>query len=74
MRINAKKTKLLLISPRNGCITFAAIPQGGEAVEHMKLVGFVFGSTPSAGPHVNSIIEQYKRKKWMLYHLRSSGL
>ena len=78
MRINAKKTQLLVIAPNNGCVTSAVMSAGDEApiesIDRMRLVGFVFGSTPSAGPHVESITEMYKRKKWMLYHLRSAGV
>ena len=40
----------------------------------MKLVGFTFGSDPGAGAHVESIEEQYKRRKWMLYHLMEAGI
>ena len=78
MRINAKKTQLLVIAPNNGCVTSAVISAGDEplilSVDRMRLVGFVFGSVPNAGPHIESIIEMYKRKKWMLYHLRSAGI
>ena len=56
MRINAKKTQLLVISPRNGCVTSATInPSGGgdiHGVNTMKLVGFTFGNDPGAGAHV----------------------
>ena len=78
MRINAKKTQLLVISPRNGCITSATINPGGSGdihgVDHMKLVGFTFGSDPGVGAHVESIEEHYKRRKWMLYHLKGAGI
>ena len=78
MRINARKTQLLVISPNNGCVTSATISAGGgppiPSVDKMRLVGFVFGTRPSAGPHVDSIAEVYKRKKWMLYHLRAAGI
>ena len=59
MKINAKKTQLLVISPQNGCITIN--PGGGgeliQSVERMKLVGFTFGDSPSAGPHVEALEE-----------------
>ena len=77
MSINAKKTQLLVISPRNGCNTAAtfATRDGNtiESVDTMKLVGFTFGSSPGAGPHVEAIGEKYSMKKWMLYHLRNAG-
>ena len=77
MKINGKKTQLLVISPPNGCDTSAEfVTSGGvevKSVDTLKLVGFTFGSRPDAGAHVRSICEQYQRKKWMLYHLRDSG-
>ena len=78
MRINQKKTQLLVISPQNGCHTSAVVSgaNGDEirSVESMRLVGFTFGESPTAGKHVEEIEAQYKRKKWMLYHLRDAGL
>ena len=77
MRINAKKTQLLVISPANGCLTTATIaPKEGdkiESVDRLKLVGFTFGAAPTAEAQVAAIEEQYKKKKWMLYHLREAG-
>ena len=78
MRINSKKTQLLVISSNNGCLTSAVMAgtTGDEigSVESMKLVGFTFGTAPNAGRHVEEIEAQYKRKKWMLYHLRDAGI
>ena len=78
MRINSNMTQLLVISPQNGCVTSAAVSgaNGDEigSVESMRLVGFTFGTSPNAGRHVEEIEAQYKRKKWMLYHLRDAGL
>ena len=77
MVINGKKTQLLVISPPNGCMTSAiAATRNGDtisSVNTMKLVGFTFGSSPSAEAHVAAIGEKYGRKKWMLHHLRDSG-
>ena len=76
MAINGKKTQLLVMSlpgPPNSCHTVASFAtQAGDtvtSVDTMKLVG----STLGAGAHVESIAEKYKRKKWMLYHLRDAG-
>ena len=78
MRINPKKTQLLVISPPNGCITSATVPSAGGddigSVDSMKLAGFTFRTSPNAGRHVEAIEDQYKRKKWMLYHLRDAGI
>ena len=77
MVINAKKTQLLVISPPNGCATRASLATRDghtiESVDAMRLVGFTFGSSPGAGAHVEAIGEKYRKKKWMLYHLRNAG-
>ena len=77
MAINGKKTQLLVVSPPNGCRTVATLAtRSGDtvtSVESMKLVGFTFGDSPGVGAHVQAITEKYKRKKWMLYHLRDAG-
>ena len=77
MRINAKKTQLLAISPRNGCDTIASMVTGGgeviESVQRLKLVGFTFGPDPGVGAHVETIEDAYRRKKWMLFNLREAG-
>ena len=78
MKINGKKTQLLVISPPNGCITTASLRTAeGEEIEYqstLKLVGFTFGDTPGATSHVEGVRDKYRRKVWMLYHWRRSGL
>ena len=77
MKINKKKTQLLIISPRNGCATGASMPMGDNEVvqsqDEMKLVGFTFGDTPGVSKHVEQIRDKFRRKVWMLYHLRKAG-
>ena len=41
-----------------------------HSVDALRLVCFNFGSSPDVVTHV----DQYKRKKWLLYHLRDAGL
>ena len=71
MRINVRKTQLLCISPNNGCCTSAMIIASGET---LKLVGFTFGSEPSAGAHVVAIREDFRKKVWLLFHWREAGI
>ena len=65
IRINTKKTQLLVISPMNGCQTGGSFigPDGQPvtSVPKLKLVGFTFGDDPGAGVHVESIKDQYRR-------------
>ena len=78
MKINKKKTQLLVISPANGCKTGAAMDVGEEeevivSQDKMKLVGFTFGDRPDAAMHVAQIRERFRTRIWMLYHLRRAG-
>ena len=77
MRINEKKTQLLIIGPPNGYLhSGSVVGPGGEtisSVDTMRLVGFTFGSDPGVGAHVSAIVKKFKRKVWMLYHLRDAG-
>ena len=76
MKINAKKTQLLVISPPNGFEHTASLEAGGttiRSVDKLKLVGFTFGRDPGAGEHVRAVEDKIRRKIWMLYKLRSAG-
>ena len=77
MKINEKKTQLLVIGPPTGHhYTGSMVGPGGdsiECVEKMKLVGFTFGTKPGVEAHVDAIEERFRRKVWLLYHLRGSG-
>lgn len=77
MKINTKKTQLLVICPRNGLVTTASVTSAtGERVESvnlLKLVGFTFGQDPTAASHVDSIKDSFRRRMWMVYHLRRAG-
>ena len=72
-----EKDPALVISPPNGCHTRAEFTtrEGHRivSVKELRLVGFTFGNAPNANAHVNALVERYRRKKWMLYHLRDAG-
>ena len=77
MEINCSKTKLLCMSPNNGCRTVAKIltPDGAvDSVDTLKLVGFVFGSKPTAAAHVDHLQEKFRIKVWLLFHLKEAGI
>ena len=77
MKVNELKTQLLIIGPRNGHVNTATISsRTGEqikSVRELKLVGFTFGTEPGVGAHVKYIRERFRRRVWMLYHLRKAG-
>ena len=78
MRINTRKTQLLVISPRNGCLTRASLEVGENeptnSIDQLKLVGFHFGSDPGVGTHIREIHAKFKRRVWMLFHLKKAGI
>ena len=77
MKINCGKTKLLCISPRNGCHTTASM-EGPEGLltscDSLKLVGFAFDENPTVNAHYEHIRTSFRGRIWMLFHLRNSGL
>ena len=76
MKINARKTQLLVIAPPNGCESSAVVKvddHSVESVETLKLVGFTFGRRAGAAAHVEAVRERIRKKMWMLYKLRDSG-
>lgn len=77
MKINKKKTQLLVVSPPNGCLMRAELAIGGgetiKSQETLKLVGFTFGRRPGVRDHVDSIGDRFWQKVWMLHHLRRAG-
>ena len=77
MIINCKKTQLLLMSPANGCKTVACVPTPEGAVhtvDKLKLFGFMFGSSPDVSSHVRRLVDKFRVKVWLLFHLREAGI
>ena len=78
MKVNMKKTQLLVIAPPNGYQASAVLEQdNGESinsVETLKLVGFTFGSKTGASAHLEVLQDKIRRRMWMLYKLRDAGL
>ena len=76
MKINTKKTKLIVISPQNGYITSAvkAVADGTrvESQPILKLVGVHFGTAAGVDAHVEELQVKFRRKIWMIYHLREA--
>ena len=69
--------QVLIIGHRNGHQNEAVITsRTGDrvsAVPELKLVCFTFGTEPNVDAHVNYIRDRFRRRVWMLYHLRKAG-
>lgn len=77
MKINCKKTQLIMISPPNGYDNKSYITVGSERINSksdLKLLGFVFGSEPNVSRHVEEIKKKFRSRFWSLIHLRRAGI
>ena len=77
MRVNCKKTQLLIVSPDNGCetsCTFKVDNESLESEESMKLLGYCIGSRPNADAQVELLKRKFRARFWSLIHLRRAGL
>lgn len=76
MKVNCKKTQLLMVSAPNGFKNESYIRIGQEQIkseDRMKLLGFVFGPEPNVRLHVEEIKSKFRARFWSLIHLRKSG-
>ena len=77
MKVNGKKTQLLCINPCVHNSVHSYIRHEGERIEsaeELKILGFTFDHRPNANRHVETIIEKFYRKLWVLRFLKKSGL
>ena len=77
MKVNCAKTQLLVVAPDNGCTTTCTLNMENATIRSkstMKLLGFMLGSSPGVGPHVQYLKEKFRKRFWALIHLRRSGI
>ena len=44
-----------------------------ESADDMKVLGFHFGSRPTVASHVEALRKRFRRRAWILVHLRHAG-
>ena len=78
MKINGAKTQLLSISDNNFANVVSYINVPGEASiyseSRMKILGFIFGERPSVKYHVENTVNKFKKKIWMINHLKRAKI
>ena len=77
MRVNQSKTQLLCISGNNDQITNSYIKTNDGRIdsgEELKILGFWFGRTPSAGTHIDKMLSKFRSRLWSLRHLKRNGM
>ena len=77
MLINSSKTQLLCISSNPHAEITSCISVGGKKVtsgKSLKILGFLFGTSPTPKKHVEYITGKFNRSIWSLLHLRRAGM
>ena len=76
MKVNCKKTQLLMVSQPNGYVNSSYINLEDQKIESsssLKLLGFHFGTEPTVSKHVQEIKRKFRSRLWSLIHLRRAG-
>ena len=78
MSVNQKKTQILCMSPAISCDVQAYIKAGdGTKIfsqDSLKQLGFFFGKRPNADEHVGRLIAKFRRRIWLLRHLKRARI
>lgn len=75
--LNPLKTQLLCFSAAKHLDIQCEINVGGRMIkseESLKILGFVFGRTPTVNFHVECMIGKFNRALWLIRHLIRAGL
>ena len=76
MRVNCKKTQMLVMGTDNGCKSNSAISVGGVEIASgcgMMLLGFMIG-VAGMDSQVDYLKKRFRARFWALIHLRRSGI
>ena len=77
MVVNTQKTQMLCISDSLNYLpnSFIHDRSGVKIVNNdsMKVLGFMFSNRPNVKMHVDSLCKKFRRKYWMLRHLKLLG-
>ena len=78
MKVNTGKTQLLCITDnRTNSAVQSYIKHGPEKIvsgNELKILGFVFGTSPTVRPHVEYMLKKARRRLWTLRHVKRAGL
>ena len=77
MIVNNKKTQMLCVTgSTNEVKTYMNTGDRNRIVSGncLKILGFTFGPRPTVHAHLNTVLPKMRRRLWVLYHLRESGM
>lgn len=69
--VNPQKMQLLRRQARISCFIYSDESRQMKILcqETMKMLGFTFGSAPNATAHIDSLMNKFRRRIWLLRHL-----
>ena len=77
MKVNASKTAMLYMSGamsyKGDAYIYDSAGKNIESGESLKVLGFHFSRRPGVHAHVEALCKRFRRKYWVLYHLRKAG-
>lgn len=77
MKVNDQKTQMVCISPStHACNSYITTADNNliESTDRLKLLGFVFSSTPTPHAQIENILTKYRKRLWSLRYLKKAGL
>ena len=78
LKINCKKTQMVCISSKNDVSQNTYIDTSDRAritsQNSLKILGFHFGSRPTVDAHVTALKQKYRRRAWIMRHLKRAGI
>ena len=75
--INAAKTQLICFSASSTAEVGCKVNINGKFVhstEQIKVLGFQFGTRPTARYHIDYLIKKFNKLLWSIYHLRKARM
>ena len=78
LKINCKKTQIICISgvheTEQHTYIDAMNEERIESQTSLKILGFHFGTKPTVEAHINELKKKYRRRAWIIRHLKRAGL
>lgn len=77
IKVNGLKTQLLCINSSNACNVRSYINVNGKRIlsgNDMKILGFVFSTTPDVWCHLTHVQKKYAARAWCIRHLKKAGV
>lgn len=76
MRVNNKKTQMICIHSHQEQVNTYMTAEDGRIVsgDRLKILGFTFGTRPTAQAHLECMLPKMRRRLWTITHLKQAGM